>query len=140
MVVPQEGQHGDDALRVDEDFQLLLPCHLDLLHVPREHLLNVAAKVGQLSNALLFVCLHHGTYKESTLEKENYCKLGCGDETRVICRRRNGESADRSMATNDPHLQGQTTSLVSRCTVSCTASPTRDSPVQLVVLRRVENI
>lgn len=70
MVVPQEGQHRDDALRVDEDFQLLLPCHLDLLHVSREHLLNVAAKVGQLSNALLFVCLHHGTYKESMLEKE----------------------------------------------------------------------
>ena len=70
VVVPQDGQHGDDALRMDEDLKLLLSCHLDLLHVLGENLLNVAAKVRQLYNALLLVCLHNTTYKESPLKKK----------------------------------------------------------------------
>ena len=70
MVVPQEGQDWDDALRVDEDLQLLIPCHLNLLHILWKHLLDIAAKVQQLRDALFLVRLYHCTNKDLPIEEK----------------------------------------------------------------------
>ena len=105
MVVPQEGQDWDDALRVDEDLQLLIPCHLNLLHILWKHLLDIAAKVRQLRDTLFLVCLYHCTNKDLPIEEKEIHHYYLGN---------NVHTAPGSLYVKTRHLKKATLKLASQ--------------------------
>ena len=59
LVVSEEGQNRKDPVGVDQDLQLPQSCNLDLLDVLRQHLVDIAAKVRELSSPFIQFRIGH---------------------------------------------------------------------------------